>query len=89
LDQLVGSTRTLIVRLYIEDSGGTARALRGGVYGDEKTYTRSLDITAVGLVSETKEVRAPRRRARSSSRHVPSVIPLNAPCRLRHRCSSR
>ena len=26
----MGSTRTLIVRLYIEDSGGTARALRGG-----------------------------------------------------------
>ena len=53
----MGTTRALIVRTYVEDSGGSTRALRGGVYGDEKTYMRSLDITAVCLLSDDKEVR--------------------------------
>ena len=54
LQQLLSSDRELTVRAYVQESGNT-RALPCGVYGDEKTYTPSLDITAVGIVSDNNE----------------------------------
>ena len=52
LSQLVSSDRFEKVLSFIKESGNTC-AFCAGVYGDEKTYTRLLDITAVGIISET------------------------------------
>ena len=52
LQQLVSSDRMAMVLAFIKESGNTC-AFCAGVYGDEKTYTRLLDITAVGITSET------------------------------------
>ena len=55
IEQLISKDRALLLRDYVQENGKTLCALPCGVYGDEKTYTRLLDITAVAIVSETDE----------------------------------
>ena len=53
IEQLITRDRALLLRDHIQENGKTLCALPCGVYGDEKTYTRLLDITAVAIVSDT------------------------------------